>query len=119
MAVVEQTPIWQRLRVAMIGLVIVSAAIFGANALIDQASDDPDLANANLQRDIAETGGENPSDETPSEPLVELGVTPVPKEDGPKDDGSVQPTDIAEPGANPVSEDEVDSSDDSLLPNGE
>lgn len=111
MSVVQQTPIWQRLRVAMIGLVIVSAAIFGANALIKQASDDPDLADANLQQDIAETGGDNLSDETPSEPLVELGVTPVPKEDGPKDDGSVQPTDVADPGSNPVSEDEVDSTD--------
>ncbi len=117
MSAVQQTPIWQRLRVAMMGLVIVSASIFGANALVDQASDDPDLANANLQQDIAETGGENPADETPSEPLVELGVTPVPKEDGPKDDGSVQPTDVAEPGANPVSEDDIDT-DDGLVSGG-
>lgn len=102
MSVVQQTPIWQRLRVAMIGLIIVSAAIFGANALVDQASDEPDLADANLQQDIAETGGDELIEEAPSEPLSELGVTPVPKEDG-----NTQPANIAEPGANPVSEDEV------------
>lgn len=107
MSVVQQTPIWQRLRVAMIGLVIVSAAIFGANALVDQASDDPDLADANLQQDIAETGGEELIEDTPSEPLSELGVTPVPKEDG-----NAQPTNVAEPGANPVSEDEAVSTED-------
>lgn len=106
MSVVQQTPIWQRLRVAMIGLMIVSAAIFGANALVDQASDEPDLADVNLQQDIAETGRENLIDEAPSEPLSELGVTPVPKEEG-----NTQPANIAEPGANPVSEGNINSAD--------
>lgn len=103
MSTAQPTPIWQRLQVAMIGLIIVFSAIFGANALINQASDEPDLADVNLQQDIAETGGEDILDETPSEPLVELGVTPVPK-----DDGNTQPANVAEPGANPVTEDEVE-----------
>ncbi len=120
MSVVQHTSIWQRLRVAMIGLVIVSTAIFGANALIDQASDDPDLAGANVQQDLAKTGGENIIDETPSEPLVELGVTPVPKDDNLRDDSlrednSGQPAEVTESEVQPVSEDEVFSTEDDGL----
>lgn len=108
MSTAQTAPIWQRLQVAMIGLIIVSAAIFGANALIDQASDEQDLADVNLQQDLAETGGDEILDETPSEPLVELGVTPVPK-----DDGNIQSANVAEPGANRVTEDTLETVTDS------
>ncbi len=115
MSTAQPIPIWQRLQVAMIGLIIVFLAIFGANALIDQASDEPDLADVNLQQDIAETGVEDVVGETPSEPLVELGVTPVPKEDG-----NIQSANVAEPGANPVTADELEALvDESELGDGE
>lgn len=98
----QKTAIWQRLRVALLGLAIVSGAIFSANAIIISSDDDPDLAGANLQQDIAETGSIEGAIVAPTEPLAELGVTPVPKED--KNDQKIE---VAEPGANPVSEDEL------------
>lgn len=100
MATAQKAAIWQRLRVAIIGLVIVTTTIFTANIVVEQASDDPDLADVNLQQDIAETGASDAFVETPKEPLAELGVTPVPK-----DDGDTQPTEVAEPGANRVTAD--------------
>lgn len=102
MATIQKTAVWQRLRVAFLGLAAVSLAIFSANAIVEQNSIDPNLADANLQQDIDETGSADGTTIVPREPLVELGVTPVPKEDS-----QARATEVAEPGANPVSEDEL------------
>jgi len=99
MANIEKTAIWHRLRVAALGLVIVSLSIFSANIVVEKAIDEPDLANANLQQDIAETGAIEAIEESSTEPLAELGVTPVPKEDS-----DTPLSEVAEPGANPVVE---------------
>lgn len=102
MATIQKTAVWQRLRVAFIGLATVSVAIFSANIVVEKNINDSDLADVNLQQDIAETGSVNGVKESPREPLVELGVTPVPKEDS-----EAQKIEVAEPGANPVSEDKL------------
>lgn len=110
MTTIHRVAIWKRLQVAVVGLGIVSASIFGADILIDQVDDDQDLANANLQQDIAETGGLEAGEDTSTEPLAELGVAPVPK------DGSDAPAaEVAEPGANPVTEDTIIGEDESLI----
>ncbi len=105
----HKAAIWKRLQVAIVGLAIVSTSIFGANIFIEQVVDDQDLANANLQQDIAETGDIEAAEEAPTEPLAELGVTPVPK-----DEDEAPPAEVAEPGANPVSEDNIITEDEIL-----
>lgn len=110
MTTIHKVAIWKRLQVAILGLGVVFASIFGANILIDQVGDDQDLANANLQQDIAETGGAVVGEEASIEPLAELGVAPVPK-----DGGGAPAAKVAEPGANPVSEDTIIDDDESLI----
>jgi len=79
----------------------VILSILGASFTVEKAIDDPDLANATLQQDIEETGDQDKEDEVSPDPLSDLGVTPVPKIDNDE-----QSAEVAEPGANPVSEEE-------------
>lgn len=66
----------QRIQVGVVGLVVVLLFVTLANMVLDRVSDGPQAGGTpNAAPTVA--GG----DATPDEPLAELGVTPVAKDD--------------------------------------
>ena len=76
----------QRIQVGVIGLVVVLLFVTLANMVLDRVSSGSPGAGTSGAAPIA-TG----SEATPDEPLAELGVTPVAKDDEPRSSGSVKP----------------------------
>jgi hypothetical protein len=66
----------QRVQVGVIGLVVVLLFVSLANMVLDRVTGEPDAAS----RSNAEISATQP-DAIPDEPLAELGVTPVAKDD--------------------------------------
>jgi hypothetical protein len=66
----------QRIQVGVIGLVVVLLFVTLANMVLDRVSSGPQVAGTPGAAPT-ESGGEA----TPDEPLAELGVTPVAKDD--------------------------------------
>lgn len=66
----------QRIQVGLVGLVVVLLFVSLANMVLDRVSD-------GQQTSVTTDGGTiaAETDETPDEPLAELGVTPVAKDD--------------------------------------
>lgn len=66
----------QRIQVGLVGLVVVLLFVSLANMVLDRVSDGPSVTSTeNGQPAAAE------SDQLPDEPLAELGVTPVAKDE--------------------------------------
>ncbi len=66
----------QRIQVGVIGLVVVLLFVSLANMVLDRVQTGPDaVANGNAKAEIDHLA-------PPDEPLAELGVTPVAKDDG-------------------------------------
>lgn len=79
----------QRIQVGLVGLVVVLLFVSLANMVLDRVTDAPSASEA---PGLSESGGLTPSAlETPAEPLAELGVTPVAKEEEPAIDGETPP----------------------------
>lgn len=79
----------QRIQVGLVGLVVVLLFVSLANMVLDRVTDAPSVSEAPGQ---LKSGTSNPSElEMPAEPLAELGVTPVAKEEVPADDSGGSP----------------------------
>ena len=66
----------QRIQVGVVGLVVVLLFVTLATMVLDRVSDSPQTAGTTDAAAITEA-----KDETPDEPLAELGVTPVAKDE--------------------------------------
>ncbi len=66
----------QRIQVGVVGLVVVLLFVTLATMVLDRVSDSPQTAGTTDGTPITEA-----KDETPDEPLAELGVTPVAKDE--------------------------------------
>lgn len=66
----------QRIQVGVVGLVVVLLFVTLATMVLDRVSDSPQTAGTTDAAAITEV-----KDETPDEPLAELGVTPVAKDE--------------------------------------
>lgn len=65
----------QRIQVGLVGLVIVLLFVSLANMVLDGVSDEPGVTSSNAGQQTGQ------GDALPDEPLAELGVTPVAKDD--------------------------------------
>lgn len=66
----------QRIQVGLVGLVIVLLFVTLANMVLDRVSESPQMGGTS---DAVTVAGDK--DKTPDEPLAELGVTPVAKDE--------------------------------------
>ncbi|MFN3452034.1 MAG: hypothetical protein ACK4ZE_07730 [Sphingorhabdus sp.] len=66
----------QRIQVGVVGLVVVLLFVTLATMVLDRVSDSPQTPGTIDARPMTEA-----KDETPDEPLAELGVTPVAKDE--------------------------------------
>lgn len=65
----------QRIQVGLVGLVIVLLFVSLANMVLDGVSDEPGVTSSTASQQTGQR------DALPDEPLAELGVTPVAKDD--------------------------------------
>lgn len=79
----------QRIQVGLVGLVVVLLFVTLANMVLDRVSENPQMGGAS---DAVTVDGD--ADKTPDEPLAELGVTPVAK-----DESQDQPANRRQPAA--------------------
>ena len=78
----------QRIQVGVIGLVVVLLFVTLASMVLDRVSDGPQAGGMPETSPVADN-----KDQTPDEPLAELGVTPVAKDDAQRNaKGSAQVT---------------------------
>lgn len=80
----------QRIQVGVVGLVVVLLFVTLANMVLDRVSESPQTVSGSVP--VAAE-----KDETPDEPLAELGVTPVAK-----DETAEQAADRSVPAARPA-----------------
>jgi len=66
----------QRIQVGLVGLVIVLLFVTLANMVLDRVSESPQIGGTSDA-----VTGDGDADKTPDEPLAELGVTPVAKDE--------------------------------------
>ncbi len=80
----------QRIQVGLVGLVVVLLFVSLANMVLDRVTDARPVSEA-----PGMSGSSNPgsvTQEAPAEPLAELGVTPVAKEDATVNESLAPPT---------------------------
>ena len=77
----------QRIQVGLVGLVVVLLFVSLANMVLDRVTDAPAVSEA-----PGMSGSSNPGSVAPAEPLAELGVTPVAKEDATVNESLAPPT---------------------------
>lgn len=82
----------QRIQVGVVGLVVVLLFVTLANMVLDRVSDSPQTDGTNDAAPMTEG-----KDATPDEPLAELGVTPVAK-----DESNNRPMSATPPRAQPA-----------------
>ena len=83
----------QRIQVGVIGLVVVLLFVTLASMVLDRVSDGPQAGGMPETSPVADN-----KNQTPDEPLAELGVTPVAKDDAQRNaKGSAQVTQPSAP----------------------
>jgi hypothetical protein len=76
----------QRIQVGLVGLVVVLLFVSLANMVLDRVAHAP--ATSRTPGIAGSSNMEPASEEAPAEPLAELGITPVAKDEGPTGGGS-------------------------------